>query len=123
MSSIINSIFSSFLTTTFPCFTTIAPPPPPAAKIPPSSSTCAVCLSTIGRGWEMANTKILPCLHEFHAACIDRWLSAPHAKNTCPVCRYSIGGDRDDGKSGFKRHECFTEEMVIWFSSFHVAGF
>ncbi|XP_041997224.1 uncharacterized protein LOC121747282 [Salvia splendens] len=46
---------------------------------------CAVCLSSLEGG---AGTRVLPCLHEFHTDCMERWLSMPHFKNTCPICRY-----------------------------------
>ncbi|KAL6333136.1 hypothetical protein AAG906_028319 [Vitis piasezkii] len=43
---------------------------------------CSVCLSTIEEG---AKVRPLPnCKHEFHAECIDMWLSS-HI--TCPICR------------------------------------
>ncbi|KAL0357539.1 UNVERIFIED_CONTAM: hypothetical protein Scaly_1439600 [Sesamum calycinum] len=82
---------------------------------------CAVCLSTL----EGENgRRVLPCLHEFHSVCIGRWLATPHFKNTCPVCRFPMEQDCNGGDhKGSRRQECFTEEMVIWFSSFHVAGF
>ncbi|XP_057780086.1 E3 ubiquitin-protein ligase RHA2A-like [Salvia miltiorrhiza] len=72
----------------------------------PAAAECAVCLSSLEGG-----TTVLPCRHEFHVECVERWLAAPHFKNTCPICRFCM------------EQECFTEEMLIWFSSFHVAGF
>ncbi|KAL3655342.1 hypothetical protein CASFOL_001128 [Castilleja foliolosa] len=91
-------------------------------------SKCAVCLSSL-KG-EMG-TRVLPCRHEFHVACVDRWLAVPCFNSTCPVCRLSINDDRrcgydDDNYDDheMRRSECFlTEEMIIWFSSFHVAAF
>lgn len=45
---------------------------------------CAVCMDSLKKG-EMLRT--LPCMHRYHAACIDEWLkSSP----TCPVCKTSI---------------------------------
>ncbi len=35
---------------------------------------CAVCLSDFAEGDEV---KRLPCFHQFHAACVDAWLSIP----------------------------------------------
>jgi hypothetical protein len=33
--------------------------------------------------------RTLPCLHNFHAACIDHWLGH---NEVCPVCKTSISG-------------------------------
>lgn len=87
----------------------------------PAAAECAVCLSSL-KG-ETTGTRALPCRHEFHAVCIDRWLAVPHFKNSCPICRFSMeDGDYHELRTTTQQ-ECFTEEMVIWFSSFHVAGF
>ncbi|GLT39283.1 hypothetical protein SLA2020_134810 [Shorea laevis] len=74
---------------------------------------CCVCLSKLKKGEE---TRVLPCFHKFHRACVDKWLDG--CRKTCPVCRFLVQeGER------FNRREDLTEEMMIWFSSFHVAGF
>lgn len=78
-----------------------------------ATTLCCVCLSSLSRGERRA----LPCLHEFHKICVNRWLNA--CCKTCPVCRFAV--DEDEGKR--QEREELTEEMVIWFSSFHVAGF
>ncbi|KAI3464016.1 hypothetical protein Pfo_020679 [Paulownia fortunei] len=93
----------------------------PAAAAAAAAAECAVCLSSL-KG--ELGTRVLPCLHEFHGVCVERWLAVPHFKNTCPICRFSMEEDSSGGDDHeFRRQECFTEEMVIWFSSFHVAGF
>ncbi|ESW28317.1 hypothetical protein PHAVU_003G276800 [Phaseolus vulgaris] len=44
--------------------------------------TCAVCLGDFEEGEEL---RTLPeCMHSFHVACIDTWLSS---SSSCPVCR------------------------------------
>ncbi|OAY60918.1 E3 ubiquitin-protein ligase RHA2A [Manihot esculenta] len=75
---------------------------------------CCVCLSRMNGGLDM---RVLPCLHKFHKVCIERWFNV--CRKTCPICRFSMGEE----ERSHKREEQLTEEMVIWFSSFHVAGF
>ncbi|GAV74717.1 zf-RING_2 domain-containing protein [Cephalotus follicularis] len=74
---------------------------------------CCVCLSRLKEGEDM---RVLPCLHQFHKACVDRWFSG--CRKTCPVCRCLMAEEEKHQDNGV-----FTEEMAIWFSSFHVAGF
>ncbi|CAO2594545.1 E3 ubiquitin-protein ligase RNF6, partial [Lemmus lemmus] len=45
---------------------------------------CSVCISDYVAGNKLRQ---LPCLHEFHIYCIDRWLSE---NCTCPVCRRPV---------------------------------
>lgn len=80
---------------------------------PLEGELCCVCLSRLNEG---EGTRILPCMHEFHKACIGRWLDV--CRKTCPVCRFSMA---DEEKT--RRREELTDEMMIWFSSFHAAGF
>ncbi|KAL9229606.1 hypothetical protein vseg_005056 [Gypsophila vaccaria] len=76
---------------------------------------CCVCLSRLIKEGE--DVRVLPCLHHFHSACVNRWLTMP--RKTCPVCRFLV----EDVKM-CRGTEELTEEMVIWYSSsFHVAGF
>lgn len=90
--------------------------------------TCCVCLSSMGRDKEEGiETSILPCLHEFHKVCVDRWFE--ECRRTCPICRYSMEGGVRGGGGGSHENEStnhdqiLTDEMVIWFSSFHTSGF
>jgi len=50
------------------------------------SKTCAICCEEFRLGVQV---RLLPCLHMYHVACIDRWLSQ---SRTCPVCKYEITG-------------------------------
>lgn len=72
-----------------------------------------MCLSRLKKGQD---TRTLLCLYEFHKVCVDRWFNS--CQKTCPVCRFSIRGE-----DNFQIQELLKDEMVIWFSSFHVAGF
>ncbi|XP_010676682.2 uncharacterized protein LOC104892442 isoform X1 [Beta vulgaris subsp. vulgaris] len=46
---------------------------------------CYICLVEYEEGDEM---RILPCHHEFHKKCIDKWLKEIH--RVCPLCRGDI---------------------------------
>lgn len=76
---------------------------------------CSICLSRYRKGMGHG-ARVLPCMHKFHKACIDKWFNM--CRKTCPVCRFSMGAEEK-----LQKREDFTEEMSIWFSSFHVAGF
>ncbi|KPP61978.1 hypothetical protein Z043_119871 [Scleropages formosus] len=45
---------------------------------------CSVCISEYAQGNKLRR---LPCAHEFHIHCIDRWLSE---NSTCPICRQPV---------------------------------
>eukprot|EP00271_Cylindrocystis_brebissonii_P010745 TRINITY_DN27083_c0_g1_i1.p1 TRINITY_DN27083_c0_g1~~TRINITY_DN27083_c0_g1_i1.p1 ORF type:complete len:364 (-),score=33.26 TRINITY_DN27083_c0_g1_i1:55-1146(-) len=53
---------------------------------------CSVCLEEFVDG-ELV--RVLPCCHQFHVACIDRWLAQ---KATCPVCKHEL--ERAEGEGG-----------------------
>ncbi|XP_019380662.1 PREDICTED: E3 ubiquitin-protein ligase RNF6 [Gavialis gangeticus] len=50
------------------------------------SKTCSVCINEYVMGNKLRQ---LPCMHEFHIHCIDRWLSE---NSTCPICRQPVLG-------------------------------
>lgn len=55
--------------------------------------TCSVCLEQVTDG-ELVRS--LPCLHQFHASCIDQWL---RQQATCPVCKFRLGMGWQDGSN------------------------
>ena len=46
--------------------------------------TCSICLEKYEVGQKL---RTLPCLHNFHAECVDNWLGR---KANCPVCKFDI---------------------------------
>lgn len=50
-----------------------------------SLEECYVCLAEYEAG---DSVRTLPCMHEFHAQCVDKWLKEVH--NACPLCRASV---------------------------------
>lgn len=53
-------------------------------ELPEDKRECPICLETFQTGEER---KTLPCLHGFHAECVDRWLEGSAA---CPVCKHAV---------------------------------
>lgn len=45
---------------------------------------CAICQDLVNVG---ETGKELPCMHDYHAGCIQSWLAR---KNTCPICRFEL---------------------------------
>ncbi|GAB4831822.1 E3 ubiquitin-protein ligase sdir1 [Ancistrocladus abbreviatus] len=56
--------------------------------------TCSVCLEQVNVG-ELIRS--LPCLHQFHANCIDPWL---RQQGTCPVCKFKVGSSLHESGLG-----------------------
>ncbi|KAG2673404.1 hypothetical protein I3760_13G089100 [Carya illinoinensis] len=59
-------------------------------KGPEDELTCSICLEQVNKG-ELVRS--LPCLHQFHANCIDPWL---RQQGTCPVCKLRVGSAWQD---------------------------
>ncbi|KAI4307609.1 hypothetical protein L6164_030781 [Bauhinia variegata] len=56
--------------------------------------TCSVCLEQVNVGDLLRS---LPCLHQFHANCIDPWL---RQQGTCPVCKFrAVSGWHEGGQN------------------------
>jgi hypothetical protein len=51
---------------------------------PHESHQCTICLTEYHVDDLL---KTLPCLHDFHAECLDSWL---FRSNSCPICRCSV---------------------------------
>ncbi|XXG56940.1 hypothetical protein AAC387_Pa03g4233 [Persea americana] len=49
-----------------------------------SSDKCTICLDEYSRGAILTQ---LPCSHDFHGGCIEKWLNE---SNSCPICRSPI---------------------------------
>ncbi|WJX69958.1 hypothetical protein P8452_54120 [Trifolium repens] len=73
---------------------------------------CCVSLSMLNNKDEI---RVLPCLHEFHEVSVNSWLNGH--KKTCPLCRFSVGAEEKSHHA-----EMFSDEILIWFSSFHITG-
>ncbi|KAK6935824.1 Zinc finger, RING-type [Dillenia turbinata] len=56
--------------------------------------TCTICLEQVNRG-ELVRS--LPCLHQFHANCIDPWL---RQQGTCPVCKFKVSSGWQESGDG-----------------------
>lgn len=50
---------------------------------------CAICLGGFCDGEEITR---LPCFHDFHGACLEKWLDKSHL---CPFCRFPLPVCRD----------------------------
>ncbi|XP_057616758.1 E3 ubiquitin-protein ligase RLIM-like [Chionomys nivalis] len=54
-----------------------------------SLKTCSICITEYMEGDKLRE---LPCSHEYHVHCIDRWLSE---NSTCPICRRAVLSSRN----------------------------
>eukprot|EP00747_Dinoflagellata_sp_TGD_P183660 gnl/TRDRNA2_/TRDRNA2_38682_c1_seq1.p1 gnl/TRDRNA2_/TRDRNA2_38682_c1~~gnl/TRDRNA2_/TRDRNA2_38682_c1_seq1.p1 ORF type:complete len:292 (-),score=28.57 gnl/TRDRNA2_/TRDRNA2_38682_c1_seq1:197-979(-) len=49
-----------------------------------SASECAICMERFQEGERI---RILPCVHRYHARCVDRWLLS---RWMCPICKHAV---------------------------------
>ncbi|CAH3122408.1 unnamed protein product [Pocillopora meandrina] len=59
------------------------------AKEEAEEKRCVVCLVDFE---EKQLVRVLPCLHEYHTRCIDKWLKS---NRTCPICRAEVNVNTD----------------------------
>lgn len=59
----------------------------PEADGEQSGLVCPVCLDHVSEG-SMVMT--LPCLHQFHSACVTPWLRQQGTAATCPMCKTQV---------------------------------
>ncbi|KAH9528994.1 E3 ubiquitin-protein ligase rnf38 [Dermatophagoides farinae] len=53
----------------------------PESSVETDQTLCVICMCEFEA---KQNLRVLPCHHEFHARCIDKWLKT---NRTCPICR------------------------------------
>uniref|UniRef100_G3TPG2 RING-type E3 ubiquitin transferase n=1 Tax=Loxodonta africana TaxID=9785 RepID=G3TPG2_LOXAF len=51
---------------------------------PDALKSCSICITDYTEGTKL---RILPCSHDYHLHCIDRWLAE---NTTCPICRREV---------------------------------
>lgn len=57
-------------------------------KLPEELRSCCVCLEDV---CSQQRVRTLPCLHTFHAECVEEWLQK---KKVCPLCQFPITSER-----------------------------
>ncbi|XP_010933860.1 E3 ubiquitin-protein ligase At1g12760 isoform X2 [Elaeis guineensis] len=66
--------------------------PPIEHVLSGEDAECCICLSAYDDGVELHR---LPCGHQFHCACIDKWLLI---NATCPLCKFNIVKSNSHGR-------------------------
>jgi len=54
-------------------------------RVNDDDAQCYICLVEYEEGERM---RVLPCHHEFHLLCVDKWLKEVH--RVCPLCRGNV---------------------------------
>lgn len=66
------------------------PNPKAVAAGATAGPACCVCLEAFEPGEDL---RVLPCFHQFHVICIDKWLGI---RAECPVCKVSVRAEELD---------------------------
>lgn len=51
------------------------------------AQTCSICLEEFAEG---AQVMALPCLHQYHAGCVEPWLQQNGRGAACPICKTPV---------------------------------
>ena len=54
-------------------------------KVPYNDSKCLICCEDMNK--DMAECRILDCLHIYHCKCIKKWIDI---EKNCPICKNRI---------------------------------
>lgn len=57
------------------------------------NTQCQICFCDYSDGEKL---RMLPCFHDYHVKCIDRWLKD---NTTCPICRANLADSDSPGTS------------------------
>ncbi|KAG5130508.1 hypothetical protein AAZX31_13G149900 [Glycine max] len=57
------------------------------ADVGNDAEQCYICLADYEEGDQI---RVLPCFHEYHMSCVDKWLKEIHG--VCPLCRGNVCG-------------------------------
>ncbi|KAF7806481.1 RING-H2 finger protein ATL65 [Senna tora] len=55
---------------------------------------CYICLAEYEEGDKI---RVLPCNHEYHMSCVDKWLKEIHG--VCPLCRGNVCGESNESSA------------------------
>ncbi|KAL8152611.1 hypothetical protein V2J09_010371 [Rumex salicifolius] len=68
---------------------------------------CYICLEEYETGDKI---RVLPCTHEYHMACVDKWLKEIHG--VCPLCRGDVGLGTTEGSLPFSDGSSMPTDLV-----------
>ena len=75
------------------CSKAVAAVPAPSES-DPDGIPCVICLDNFEEGDVL---RVLPCRHEFHQPCVDRWFK--EGRQFCPMCKWDFVASLDEDAS------------------------